>query len=83
MLNPDAHDTCASAAAAVPLEQTPSAEEMQDLLEQFTHVMQQKFLAGEDTAYIDYSLIDKDERLDDHWLREANYDAEEKYFEED
>ncbi|CAL9071529.1 unnamed protein product [Musa textilis] len=82
VLNPDAHDTCASDAAG-PFEQTLSAEEMHDLLEQFTHVMQQKFLAGEDTAYIDYSRIDNDERLDDHWLREANYDAEEKYFEED
>lgn len=60
-----------------------SREEMQDQLEQFTHIMQQKFLAGEDTAYLDYSLIDNDERLDDHYLKEVNYDAEEKYFEED
>ncbi|KAG1359231.1 coiled-coil domain-containing protein 97 [Cocos nucifera] len=66
-----------------PFEQTLSAEEMQDHLEQFTHIMQQKFLAGEDTEHLDYSKIDNDERLDDHWLREANYDAEEKYFEED
>ncbi|XP_072976906.1 uncharacterized protein [Typha angustifolia] len=60
-----------------------SAEEMQDQLEQFTHIMQQKFLAGEDTGHLDYSQIDNDERLDDHWLREASHDAEEKYFEED
>ena len=45
--------------------------------------MQHKFLVGEDTEYLDYSKIDNDERLDDHWNREANYDAEEKYFEKD
>ncbi|PKA46131.1 hypothetical protein AXF42_Ash015422 [Apostasia shenzhenica] len=63
--------------------QALSAEEMQDQLEQFTHIMQQKFLAGEDTTHFDYSIIDNDERLDDHWLREANLDAEERYFDED
>lgn len=63
--------------------QTISEEEMQDHMEQFTQIMQHKFLAGEDTEYLDYSKIDNDERLDDHWTREANYDAEEKYFEED
>ncbi|WOL12964.1 Coiled-coil domain-containing protein [Canna indica] len=77
-----ANDTCL-ASAVRPFEQILSAEEMQDQLEQFTHIMQQKFLAGEDTTYLDYSLIDNDERLDDHWIKEANYDAEEKYFEED
>ncbi|CAN6166505.1 unnamed protein product [Urochloa humidicola] len=60
-----------------------SSEEMQDQLEQFTSLMQQKFLSGEDTEHMDYSQIDNDEMLDDHWSREANYDAEEKYFEED
>ncbi|KAJ6851135.1 coiled-coil domain-containing protein 97 [Iris pallida] len=60
-----------------------SEEEMQDQLDQFTHIMQQKFLAGEDTEHLDYSKIDNDERLDDHWLKEANLDAEEKYFDED
>ncbi|CAN6215198.1 unnamed protein product [Urochloa humidicola] len=63
--------------------QTLSFEEMQDQLEQFTSLMQQKFLSGEDTEHMDYSQIDNDEMLDDHWSREANYDAEEKYFEED
>ena len=45
-------------------------------------LMQQKFLSGEDTEHMDYSQIDNDEMLDDHWSREANYHAE-KYFEED
>ncbi|KAJ4776669.1 Coiled-coil domain-containing protein 97 [Rhynchospora pubera] len=63
--------------------QAISEEELQDHLEQFTQIMQQKFLAGEDTEHLDYLKIDNDERLDDHWTREANYDAEEKYFEED
>lgn len=57
-----------------------SAEEMQDRMDQFTHVMQQKFLAGEDHQHFNYSSIDEDVTLDDHWMREANYDAEEKYF---
>lgn len=60
-----------------------SAVEMEDQMEQFTHIMQQKFLAGEDTQHLDYSKIDDDETLDDHWLREVNEDAEEKYFDED
>ncbi|KAF3332371.1 coiled-coil domain-containing protein 97 [Carex littledalei] len=63
--------------------QTISEEELQDHMEQFTQIMQHKFLVGEDTEFLDYSKIDNDERLDDHWTREANYDAEEKYFEKD
>ncbi|RVW40631.1 hypothetical protein CK203_079118 [Vitis vinifera] len=62
---------------------TLSAVEMQDQMDQFTHIMHQKFLSGEDRDYLDYSKIDDDETLDDHWLREANYDAEDKYFAED
>lgn len=62
---------------------TLSAVEMQDQMDQFTHIMHQKFLSGEDRDYLDYSKIDDDLTLDDHWLREANYDAEEKYFAED
>ncbi|GMH26739.1 hypothetical protein Nepgr_028582 [Nepenthes gracilis] len=63
--------------------QTLSATEMQDQMDQFTHLMQQKFLSGEDHDHVDYSKIDEDETLDDHWIKEANYDAEEKYFAED
>lgn len=61
----------------------PSVEETQDLMEQFTYIMQQKFLSGEDHQHFDYSKIDTDETLDDHWLREVSQDAEEKYFAED
>ncbi|XVF10942.1 hypothetical protein REPUB_Repub07fG0226800 [Reevesia pubescens] len=64
-------------------EEAPSAEEMQDRMDQFTYIMQQKFLSGEDHEHLDYLKIDDDETLDDHWLREANHDAEEKYFAED
>uniref|UniRef100_A0A453QKP0 CCD97-like C-terminal domain-containing protein n=1 Tax=Aegilops tauschii subsp. strangulata TaxID=200361 RepID=A0A453QKP0_AEGTS len=60
-----------------------SDEEMQDQLEQFTSVMQEKFLSGQDSEHMDYPQIDNDEMLDDHWSREANYDAEDKYFNED
>ncbi|RLM54905.1 hypothetical protein C2845_PM10G02050 [Panicum miliaceum] len=34
-------------------------------------------VSGEDTEHMDYSQIANDEMLDDHWSREANYDAEE------
>lgn len=64
-------------------EVAPSVEETQDLMEQFTYIMQQKFLSGEDHQHFDYSKIDTDETLDDHWLREVSQDAEEKYFAED
>ena len=60
-----------------------SPEEMEDQLEQFTSVMQEKFLSGQDSEHMDYLQIDNDEMLDDHWSREANYDAEDKYFNED
>lgn len=59
-----------------------SLEEMQDRMDQFTYIMQQKFLSGEDHQHMDYSRIDKDESLDDHWMKEANDDAEEKYFDD-
>ncbi|KAJ6394189.1 hypothetical protein OIU77_023420 [Salix suchowensis] len=61
---------------------TLSAEEMGDMMGQLTNIMHQKFLAGEDHQHLDYSKIDDDETLDDHWLREANHDAEDKYFAE-
>ncbi|KAF3448213.1 hypothetical protein FNV43_RR08926 [Rhamnella rubrinervis] len=62
---------------------TLSAAELQDQMDQFTYIMHEKFLLGEDSEHIDYSKIDNDETLDDHWQREANDDAEEKYFDKD
>ncbi|KAL6571336.1 hypothetical protein OROHE_002979 [Orobanche hederae] len=59
-----------------------SLEERQDRMDQFTYIMQQKFLAGEDHQHLDYSKIDGNETLDDHWMNEANQDAEEKYFDD-
>lgn len=59
-----------------------SSEEMQDRMDQFMYIMQQKFLSGEDHQHLDYSKIDEDETLDDHWMKEANQDAEEKYFDD-
>ncbi|OIT20806.1 PREDICTED: coiled-coil domain-containing protein 97 [Nicotiana attenuata] len=61
--------------------ETLSTEEMQERMDQFAYIMQQKFLLGEDS--LDYSKIDEDETLDDHWMKEENYDAEEKYFDDD
>ncbi|KAL9242747.1 hypothetical protein vseg_016716 [Gypsophila vaccaria] len=57
--------------------------EMQEQLDQFTYIMQQKFLSGQDKEHFNYSKIDEDQTLDDHWIKEANHDAEEKYFAED
>ncbi|KAG9155810.1 hypothetical protein Leryth_004065 [Lithospermum erythrorhizon] len=48
----------------------------------FTFVMHQKFLSGEDHEHMDYTEIDENETLDDHWIKEANQDAEEKYFDD-
>ncbi|KAL8053720.1 hypothetical protein ABFX02_05G091600 [Erythranthe guttata] len=59
-----------------------STEEIEERLEQFTSVMQHKFLSGKDEQHLDYSKIDEDETLDDHWMKEANQDAEEKYFDD-
>lgn len=83
ILEPPATDSSASSASMEQHEEAPSAEEMQDRMDQFTHIMHQKFLSGEDHEHLDYSKIDDDETLDDHWLREANHDAEEKYFADD
>eukprot|EP01018_Ginkgo_biloba_P024276 Gb_15132 [translate_table: standard] len=60
-----------------------SHEELQVQMGHFTRIMQEKFLSGEDTEHVDYANIDNNVTLDDHWLREITYDAEEKYFEED
>jgi len=62
---------------------TLSSEELEDRMNQFTYIMQQKFLLGEDHEHVDYTKIDNDETLDDHWQREANIDAEERYFADD
>lgn len=48
---------------------TLSEADMQDQMDQFTYIMHQKFLLGEDNEHLDYSKIDNDETLDDHWLR--------------
>lgn len=79
----EATDDAPSDQARVNEESNLSAEELQDRLNQFTYIMQQKFLLGEDQEHLDYSKIDNDETLDDHWQREANIDAEEKYFADD
>lgn len=60
-----------------------SGEELQEKMDHFTRIMQEKFLCGEDTEHVDYANIDNNVASDDHWLREISQDAEEKYFEED
>lgn len=60
-----------------------SPGELADKMEDFTRVMQEKFLSGLDEEHVDYSRIDNDAALDDDWMPEITRDAEEKYFEED
>ncbi|CAM8880630.1 unnamed protein product [Rhodiola kirilowii] len=78
-----APDQAATETAHPTEKEVPSAEELLERMEQFTILMQEKFLAGDDKEHVDYAMIDEDETLDDHWSREANLDAEEKYFDED
>jgi hypothetical protein len=80
---PDATDNAASDPSRVRHGPTLSSEELEDRMNQFIYIMQQKFLLGEDHEHVDYSKIDNDETLDDHWQREANVDAEERYFADD
>ncbi|GLT91163.1 hypothetical protein SLE2022_090640 [Rubroshorea leprosula] len=75
-----AENDCAQSTIMEQKEEIVSSEDMQDGMDQFTYIMQQTFLSGGDHQYLDYSKIDEVETLDDHWLREANHDAEEKYF---
>ncbi|WJX94822.1 hypothetical protein P8452_76202 [Trifolium repens] len=83
MPQPDATDNAASDPSRVRHGPTLSSEELEDRMNQFIYIMQQKFLLGEDHEHVDYSKIDNDETLDDHWQREANVDAEERYFADD
>ena len=83
MNQPDVSDDAISDPAGESQESSLSAEELEDRMNQFTYIMQQKFLLGEDHEHLDYSKIDNDETLDDHWQREANVDAEERYFADD
>ncbi|CAI9759485.1 unnamed protein product [Fraxinus pennsylvanica] len=52
-------------------EDSSSPDAMIDRMEQFTSIMQQKFLSGEDHQHLDYSKIDHDETFDDHWMKEV------------
>lgn len=45
--------------------------------------MEARFLAGEDSEFVDYADIDADQQLDDHWIEQRGRDAEDAYFNED
>jgi hypothetical protein len=79
----DVTDNGTSDPARARQDPTLTSEELEDRMNQFTYIMQQKFLLGEDHEHVDYAKIDNDETLDDHWQREANIDAEERYFADD
>ena len=54
-----------------------SVEQRQDNSTEFYHLMQLKFLAGQDRE-VDYDKIDNDESLDD--LEMMDRDAQDRYF---
>lgn len=66
-----------------PSSQYLSPAELGDKMEDLTRVMQEKFLSGMDSEYVDYERIDNDAALDDDWMPEITRDAEDKYFDED
>ena len=60
------------------LSQHEYAQRMAD----FERVMRERFLAGEDEGF-DYARVDADASLDDHWAKEIERDAEDRYFDEE
>ncbi|CAD7703667.1 unnamed protein product [Ostreobium quekettii] len=58
----------------------PTEDEGKDLEGDFLRLMKERFLAGEDSAFINYAAIDGDASLDDYWMDEESRDLEEKYF---
>ncbi len=60
------------------LSQHEYAQRMAD----FERVMRERFLAGEDEGF-DYARVDADASLDDHWAKEIERDAEDRYFDQD
>jgi len=65
-----------------PLPDLPSVE-MVELEMEFTRLMKERFLGGEDGAFVDYRQIDNDATLDAEWQREEDQDMEDRYFDED
>ena len=59
-----------------------SQEEYVERAEYFERVMREHFLAGADEDF-DYAAVDGDDRLDEHWRKEIDQDAEDRYFDED
>ena len=77
---PEAELTDVEGSPAARLAATLSEQKRAQNAHEFSHVMQQKFLAGEDEG-VDYAAIDKDEMLDD--LEVQTQDAEARYFDSD
>ena len=59
-----------------------SQEEYVERAEYFERVMREQFLAGGDEDF-DYAAVDGDDGLDEHWRKERDQDAEDRYFDED
>eukprot|EP00242_Pyramimonas_sp_CCMP2087_P011870 CAMPEP_0198204816 /NCGR_PEP_ID=MMETSP1445-20131203/8285_1 /TAXON_ID=36898 /ORGANISM="Pyramimonas sp., Strain CCMP2087" /LENGTH=61 /DNA_ID=CAMNT_0043876875 /DNA_START=39 /DNA_END=224 /DNA_ORIENTATION=- len=52
------------------------------MVDELERMMRERFLAGKDAEFVDYSAIDNNERLDDRWVKEVQQDAEDAYFDD-
>lgn len=51
------------------------------LKEEFKHLMQERFIEGEEKDYFDYSMVDTNEEYDD--LQVRGQDEEDAYFDQE
>jgi hypothetical protein len=58
-----------------------SAQQQAENREEFLSIMKARFLAGDEEG-VNYDAIDKDASLDEHWAKEEQQDAEDKYFDD-
>jgi hypothetical protein len=58
-----------------------SAQQQAENREEFLSIMKARFLAGDEEG-VNYDVIDKDASLDEHWAKEEQQDAEDKYFDD-
>lgn len=64
-------------------EAAASGDQYELNFEIFLSLMKARFLAGEDSRYIDYAAVDANTNLDEDWAVIADQDAQERYFDAD
>ena len=67
--------------AGSPFKGVPTEDERQMLRMEFEHIMQERFMEGEDKDFFDYSTVDSNEEFDD--LKVRAQDEEEAYFDQE